>query len=65
MVRSGFKTVTFGFADLPEQEAGALLIRPPRLVGFTGVGGITVVHAGRGSIDIDRLEVSMHGFIWW
>ena len=29
---SGFESVTFRFPDLPEQEAGTLLIRPPRLV---------------------------------
>ena len=30
--RSGFETATIGFPDLPEREAEALLIRPPRLV---------------------------------
>ena len=31
-VRSGFQPATFGFPDLPELEADALLIRPPWLV---------------------------------
>ena len=31
-MRSEFEPTTFGFPDLPEQEAGTLLIRPPRLV---------------------------------
>ena len=30
--KSRFEPVTFGFSDLPEREADALLIRPPRLV---------------------------------
>ena len=31
-VRSSFKLAIFRFSDLPEREADALLIRPPRLV---------------------------------
>ena len=30
--RSGFEPATFGFPVLPEKEADALLVRPPRLV---------------------------------
>ena len=31
-VGSGLEPMTFGFPNLPEREAGALLIQPPRLV---------------------------------
>ena len=31
-MRSGFEPTTYRFPNLPEQEAGALLILPPRLV---------------------------------
>ena len=41
--RSGFEPATFGFPDVPEQEADALLIRPPRLVPCTDVFTCTYV----------------------
>ena len=39
LTRPGFEPATFGLSDLPEREAGVLLIRPLRLV----VDGICVL----------------------
>ena len=38
-MRFGFKLAIFGFPDLPEWEADALVIQPPRLV-FDGIRSV-------------------------